>query len=475
MKKCILALALALFLCSSMTPALSISVSVGGGDMANSASLSTNYNLDSSTRLQEQTALSGSGIDQSRTASGTGNNLIDQSISGNGYSVNNVIDSSGSFSTTSSTAASGNNVGLSQNLAGTGDLSASLGGNTALGSSSQMTEVTNGALSTTQSLAAANGVYSGQSTELSGDSGGIATSSSSEQNNVDIAGGFSGQGDLKADLSAMASGTSSVGGGASFLGVSVLDDEDMQMLASGDIGFSVDGLTVQTSGSIGSFGLSATNEDNVIASDIGSDTSELLTGPAITSLGGRSSAYSLTGRKWVQKNPQIKMQLTADTNFARTGLTTAGALAAITAATNTWDAATNQNLFSDSGASLTNARNWKLDGVNDIAFKPYARGCTALASSGTWYQIRGVKAGQYYPIIESDLSFNSNYRWSTSGTGGYDFQSVVLHELGHSIGLGDLYGRAAYTKDTQQVMHYYTGVKRTLGNGDETGVWKMYG
>ena len=28
--------------------------------------------------------------------------------------------------------------------------------------------------------------------------------------------------------------------------------------------------------------------------------------------------------------------------------------------------------------------------------------------------------------------------------------------------------------DTRQVMHYYTGEKRTLGNGDMTGIWKLY-
>ena len=42
------------------------------------------------------------------------------------------------------------------------------------------------------------------------------------------------------------------------------------------------------------------------------------------------------------------------------------------------------------------------------------------------------------------------------------------------IGLGDLYGKTKFATDTRQVMHYYTGVKRTLGNGDKTGVWTLY-
>ena len=77
--------------------------------------------------------------------------------------------------------------------------------------------------------------------------------------------------------------------------------------------------------------------------------------------------------------------------------------------------------------------------------------------------------------MESDINMNTAYSWSTTGSGSkIDVQSVVLHEMGHSIGLGDLYGKAQFASDKRQVMHYYTGVKRTLGNGDATGVWTLY-
>jgi hypothetical protein len=456
-----------------MTPALSISVSFGGGDGASSVSTSTKYNLDDSARLQEQTVLSGSGIVQSRAAAGSGHNLIDQSVSGNGYNVNNVIDSSGSFSTSSSTAASGDSVGLSQNLVGSGDLSASLSGNTDSGSSSQIAEVNNGALSTSQGLAAANGVYAGQSTSLSGESGGIGSSSSSATNDVNVAGGFSGQGNLEADLSAMTSDRSSVDGDASFLGFSVLDDEKMQTLTSEGLAFSVDGLYAQPGGDIGTFGLSATNVDK---GDVDSDTSMLQSGAAVTSTGGNSNAYILTGRKWTQKDPQIKMSLTNNANLANTGMSPTSALAAVSAAANTWDDATNQNLFSDSGASLTTAVANHYDHINAMSFTPYKAGCSALAATGVWYKTQGATAGQLYPIVESDMTFNTNYKWTATGESGkLDFQSVALHEMGHTIGLGDLYNRAQFSKDTRQVMHYYTGAKRTLGNGDAAGVWKLYG
>jgi hypothetical protein len=198
-----------------------------------------------------------------------------------------------------------------------------------------------------------------------------------------------------------------------------------------------------------------------------------LTGPVYAAGGGSNSAYILMGRKWVQKDPQVTMFLKDDALLAATGMAKTNALGAATAATNTWDDATNQNLFSDSGVALTTTENWKIDGVNNMAFIPYAPGCSALAATGVWYKTQGIAAGQMYPIVESDMTFNSNLKWTTTGEAGkLDFQSVVLHELGHTIGLGDIYGRAI--NDGKQVMGYYTGVRRSLGNGDSTGVWTIY-
>ena len=78
----------------------------------------------------------------------------------------------------------------------------------------------------------------------------------------------------------------------------------MAALASGEIGYSVEGLYAQPDGDLGTFGLSAINLDK---ESVDSDTSSLLEGPAITSDGGESVAYSLTGRKWVQNDPQIRL------------------------------------------------------------------------------------------------------------------------------------------------------------------------
>ena len=404
-----------------VAPALGVSVSYSAGDGGRSSSSSATYDLDDSTSLRAEAILADDSIFETREAKGSGDNSIEASASGDGSSVSSSVKSSGTMAVSSSVAATAEGAAISQNAA------------------------------------------------LAGKFGSVGLTANSKQNQMAVAGGFSGEGDLKADLSAMSAERSAMSGSASFVGVPVLDSGNLQAVASGDIAMSVDGLYAQPKGELGTFGLNAINVEKQ------EPTSTVLNQlPTYTSDGGRKEAYVLAGWRWNQAAPNIKFYVKDDANLRNEGLNPTSVAAAVGAAANTWDAAAGKELFSDSGVTVSSTvKADTYDKTNVAAWKYLSSAPSALAYSRTWYSLN-KQGTPYYSALESDLSFNTRYGWSTSGSN-YDVQTVALHELGHTIGLGDLYGKSQFTGDTRQIMHYYTGVKRTLGNGDKTGAWVLYG
>lgn len=74
--------------------------------------------------------------------------------------------------------------------------------------------------------------------------------------------------------------------------------------------------------------------------------------------------------------------------------------------------------------------------------------------------------------VYDDVSFD----WSTAATGvagKMDFDNIATHELGHSVGMGDLYNSC-----TEETMYGYANFaetkKRDLNSGDITGIHKLY-
>ena len=190
----------------------------------------------------------------------------------------------------------------------------------------------------------------------------------------------------------------------------------------------------------------------------------------VTAREDAATAYVITSKRWNTRDPQLKFVLKTDANLANEGLQQLAVQAAMIAAANTWDGASGQNLFSDSGL-ITSSSTIAIDSynkINTIGWKPFLNNC--LAYSRTWYKSTLVDG--YKTIVDSDIVFNTKYAWRTSGTVGADVQTIALHEMGHSLGLGDLYASA----DSEQVMYgYYKKVKIVLGAGDKAGIAKLYG
>jgi len=142
-----------------------------------------------------------------------------------------------------------------------------------------------------------------------------------------------------------------------------------------------------------------------------------------------------------------------------------GAFGAIEAAFGTWDDATPANIYGDiydggTHPEVDNSVSWgPIDGPGGII---------AQTSFSYWPNTK--------ELAGFDIVFDADEDWSTDDTENtFDVQSVMTHELGHTLALDDL--RSPRTGAL--TMHAYTWPgdidKSTLGTGDTLGIQAIYG
>ena len=79
-------------------------------------------------------------------------------------------------------------------------------------------------------------------------------------------------------------------------------------------------------------------------------------------------------------------------------------------------------------------------------------------------------------LVEWDMVFDdADFDWSAIGEAGkMDFENIATHELGHAVGMGDLYN----SECSEQTMYGYASYgetkKRDLNTGDIAGINKLY-
>ncbi len=113
------------------------------------------------------------------------------------------------------------------------------------------------------------------------------------------------------------------------------------------------------------------------------------------------------------------------------------------------------------------------DGLNEISFGPYGDP-KVIAVTRVW----GIFSGKTKYIDQFDVMFNTAYSWgdvvATGNTGLMDYADIGTHELGHGVGLSDLYNTC-----TDETMYGYSNYgeikKRDLNSGDILGLTKLYG
>jgi hypothetical protein len=108
------------------------------------------------------------------------------------------------------------------------------------------------------------------------------------------------------------------------------------------------------------------------------------------------------------------------------------------------------------------------DGSNVVSWSEsgWYYGGSAIAVTSDWFG--------YGTIEEADIDCNGVYMsWDTSGTGGVDTQSILTHEIGHFLGLGDLYDGGHASSTMYGVYSGGTGA-RSLAEDDKAGCQYLY-
>ncbi len=149
-----------------------------------------------------------------------------------------------------------------------------------------------------------------------------------------------------------------------------------------------------------------------------------------------------------------------------------GAIAEIKDAFEAWDGVTAAELFADT-VGTTTAVGWSEDGENTVSWVGIIpRSIVAIAV--IWYvpYTDGDGLGE---IVEFDITFNALQKWGIDGEKrAFDVRNVATHEVGHVVGLADLY-EDLYRELT---MYGYTSkgetIKISLEEGDILGVQYLY-
>ncbi len=189
--------------------------------------------------------------------------------------------------------------------------------------------------------------------------------------------------------------------------------------------------------------------------------------------------YKLIGAKW--KKLPISLEVNPSNSF---NLDTDLVVNAIKTAAGEWD----DGAYSNWGGVTATLFNYdiainesvgyydlawtsdKMDGKNTLLFGDYPTE-GVIAVTIVWYNSRTKE------ILEFDIVFDTNYTWgnATVAENVMDLQNIATHELGHALGLDDVYQSPAY----QETMYGYSSagetIKRSLHAGDKAGIKKLYG
>ena len=157
---------------------------------------------------------------------------------------------------------------------------------------------------------------------------------------------------------------------------------------------------------------------------------------------------------------------------SKQGLDESFVCSAVATSGKTWDGATSKNLFTNYATCPINytatygVQNYK----NAITFGNYPT-AEVIAVTTIWYN-PATKA-----IVEFDVMFDTDWTWGDASVDStkMDLQNIATHELGHGVGLADVYDSVCSAVTMYGYSNYGETQKRTLETPDTIGLQTLYG
>jgi len=141
---------------------------------------------------------------------------------------------------------------------------------------------------------------------------------------------------------------------------------------------------------------------------------------------------------------------------------------------NKWEIASGFDILGDEISGIVDGADLNSpDNKNEVYFADIGQS-GAIGVTIVW----GVFSGPPHTrkLVEWDQVYDdTDFDWSISGEAGkMDFENIATHELGHSVGLNDLYEGACSEETMYGYASYGEIKKRSLEAGDIIGVKKLY-